>query len=332
MNNNESRVQQQRRMRTAIYLYVLLALLSLFSVATYTWFSLSRTPEVSEMALHVNSPTGLELSVEPDAKEWQLQLNFSEIIGEVAPLRPVTWSQRDNRFYAVSYSYDGRVNDVLEPLSDGRNANKDNADGYYMKGTFYARTAQKVHVSLTSAIEVAEGIQGSGTYVIGKPIWNSETVSHDNGGNGAELAIRIGILVEKTDLSGELKNEASEFYIYEPNYDKHVDKEDGYIATPSIDGTATVIPEENIILQSLNSWKEADPVRNGTVIHTFGEFDSDMELFALDTDELAKISLYVWLEGQDVDCINAIGHEAELMANIQFTATTDGQSGMVPIN
>lgn len=284
------------------------------------------------MALHVNSPTGLELSVEPDAEEWQLQLNFSEIIGKVAPLRPVTWSQKENRFYAVSYGYDGRVNEILEPLSDDRNSNKDNADGYYMKGTFYARTFQKVHVSLTSAIEVAEGIQGSGTYVIGKPEWNSETISHDNGGNGAELAIRIGILVEKTDLEGQPKDESAEFFIYEPNYDKHVDREDGYIQTPSVDGTATLIPENDIILQSLNSWQEASPVRNGTVIHTFGEFDSEKELFKLNTDELAKISLYVWLEGQDVDCINAIGHQAELLANIQFTATTEGQSGMVPIN
>ena len=120
--------------------------------------------------------------------------------------------------------------------------------------------------------------------------------------------------------------------IYEPNYDKHVDEEDGYLQTPSVDGTATLIPEESIILQSLNSWEEATPVRNGTVIHTFGEFDSEKELFKLEPDELAKISLYVWLEGQDVDCINAIGHHAELMANIQFTATTEGQSGMVPIN
>lgn len=332
MKTNESRVQQQRRFRTIVYSYVLLVLLSLFSVATYTWFSLSRTPEVSDMALHVNSPSGLELSVDPLAEEWQLQLNFSEIIGEVAPLRPITWSQKENRFYAVSYGFDGRVNEILEPLSDDRNANKDNADGYYMKGTFYARTLQKVHVSLTSAIEVAEGIQGSGTYVIGKPIWNTETISHDNGGNGAELAIRIGILVEKTDLSGQTKNEPDEFFIYEPNYDKHVDEEDGYLQTPSVDGTATLIPEESIILQSLNSWEEATPVRNGTVIHTFGEFDSEKELFKLEPDELAKISLYVWLEGQDVDCINAIGHHAELMANIQFTATTEGQSGMVPIN
>jgi len=332
LKTNESRVQQQRRMRTVVYLYVLLALLSLFSVATYTWFSLSRTPEVSDMALHVNSPSGLELSVDPLAEEWQLQLNFSEIIGEVAPLRPITWSQKENRFYAVSYGFDGRVNEILEPLSDDRNANKDNADGYYMKGTFYARTLQKVHVSLTSAIEVAEGIQGSGTYVIGKPIWNTETISHDNGGNGAELAIRIGILVEKTDLEGQLKNEPSEFFIYEPNYDKHVDREDGYLQTPSKDGTATLIDEDNIILQSLNSWEEASPVRNGTVVHTFGEFESDVELFKLETDELAKISIYVWLEGQDIDCINAIGHHAELLANIQFTATTEGQSGMVPIN
>jgi hypothetical protein len=42
------------------------------------------------------------------------------------------------------------------------------------------------------------------------------------------------------------------------------------------------------------------------------------------------IRLYVWLEGQDVDCTNAI-QESQILANIQFDAVTDNGSGMVPI-
>ena len=55
--------------RIMSYLYVVLILLSLFSVATYTWFSISRTPEVNDMALYVNSPTAMQLSVDPLADD-----------------------------------------------------------------------------------------------------------------------------------------------------------------------------------------------------------------------------------------------------------------------
>ncbi len=330
MKTNDTKLKQRRR-RTIIYLYVLLVLLCLFSVATYTWFSLSRTPEVSDMALYVNSPSGMELSVDPLAEEWELQLDFSQIIGEVAPLRPVTYSQRDSRFYAVSYGFDGRISDIMEPLTDDRNANKNNSDGYYLKGTFYARSAEKVNVSLSSAVEVEDGLQGSGTYVIGSPVWNSETVSHDNGGNGAELAVRIGLLIEKTDLEGNLKNDSPLFYIYEPNSDRHIDGTEGYVKTPGIDGDETLITDRFMILQTMNSWTENTPVQKDVVVHSLGEFTTGTDLFSLSSDELAKISLYVWIEGQDVDCTNAIGHEAELQANIQFATDAGGQSGMVPI-
>ena len=327
--------QSRRRKRALIYFYILLVLLLLCTAATYTWFSLSRTPLVSDLALYVNAPAGLELSPDPAAKEWKLQLNFSELVSESAPLRPITWSQRENRFYSVSYGFDGRVADVNEPLNDDRHANKDNADGYYIKGTFYARTGQKTTVSLASAVEVEEGISGSGTYVIGKPIWNPSELRHENGGNGAELAIRIGILVEKTDTQGVLNADLpSVFYIYEPNADRHVDEgeEAKYLPTPSFQGAATLVPEDNLIVQTMNSWQESSPVQRDVVVRSLGDFTSDTELFELKPDELARISVYVWLEGQDIDCINAIGHSAELQANIQFATASDNQSGMQPIN
>lgn len=326
--------QSRRRKRALIYFYILLVLLLLCTAATYTWFSLSRAPLVSDLALYVNAPTGLELSPDPMAKEWTLQLDFSQLVSQSAPLRPITWANRENRFYSVSYGLDGRVADVNEPLNDDRHANKDNADGYYIKGTFYARTGQDTTVSLASAIEVEEGVSGSGTYVIGTPIWNPSELRHENGGNGAELAIRIGILVEKTDMQGNLKDQPAEFYIYEPNADRHIDgdEETKYVPTASFHGDATLVPEDNLIVQTMNSWTETSPVQRDVVVRDLGDFTTETDLFSIHTNELARISVYVWLEGQDIDCINAIGYSAELQANIQFATTNDNQSGMQPIN
>ena len=317
--------------RIMSYLYVVLILLSLFSVATYTWFSLSRTPEVNDMALYINTPTGMQIATDPHAEEWGLRLDFSQVTGSECPLRPVTWSNSEQRFYAANYGLDGRMTGIWEPLEDSRHANKDNADGYYMMGTIYARTDQRATVSLSPAVEVEEGIKGSGTFVIGEPIWNADELLHENGGRGAELAIRIGLKIQKTDPDGNPTEEEALFYIYEPNNDRHIDAGGGYVDTASIDMTPTLVQPEYLIGQTMSEWTESDPVQNGVVVRTLGQFTDDTELFELKPDELAKITIYVWLEGQDIDCTNMIGHEAKILASIQFATESKNQSGLVPI-
>lgn len=329
MKQNEQ--SHSRLPRMISYFYAVLILLSLFSVATYTWFSLSRTPEVSDMALYVNSPNGLELSADPLAEEWTLRLDFAQLVEEHSPLRPVTWSENEQRFYAASYGLDGRLAGIWEPLNDSRNANKDNADGYYMMATFYARCDQNVTVSLSPAVEVEQGLQGSGTFVIGKPIWNPEKILHENGGQGAELAIRIGFKIQKTDLAGNESDQSHSFFIYEPNANTHIDGSYGLLQTPSVDLSGSLVPQDRLITQTTSSWTESMPVERDVVVRQLGDFTSNTELFHLKPEELAKITIYVWLEGQDADCINIIGHESQILASIQFAADPDNHGGMVPI-
>lgn len=328
---DKRRTRIRRLSRPLIYLYVLMILLTLFTVATYTWFAISRTPKVSDMGLSVNAPKGLELSADPLAEEWTQQLNFIDLTGETAPLRPVTWSEKDQRFYAAHYGFDGRLTNHWEPLNDDRHANKNNADGYYLKGTFFARSEQPVTVSLSPAVEVEEGRKGAGTYLIGTPVWDAQQILHNNGGSGAELAVRIGIQVQITDLNGEPTEEPPVFYIYEPNCNLHIDGTRSYVATPSILGGASLVPENRLITQTASTWTEVSPVQRTAVIHTMGEFTSDTELFKLSDSELARLNVYVWLEGQDVDCTNEIGRAAQVLANLQFAADNGGHSGLVPI-
>lgn len=322
-----------RKVRIFVYLYVLLILMSLLTVASYTWFSLSRTPRVSDMNMYINSQSGLELSEDPLAEDWVLQLDFRELVNETAPLRPVTWSNAKNCFYAADYGVDGRLTNYesWQMLSDDINANKDSVYGYYIKVTFYARSGVAVEAKLSPAVEVDEGINGSGTYVIGTPVWDGQNTVHNNGGQGAECAVRIGIRTTPVDEKGETYGEPSQFFIYEPNSDVHPDGTTGYIPTPSIDGTAHLIDENRIIRQTASTWTEAYPVQRDVVIKELGEFENNMPtLFSLDSGEMVKIDLYIWLEGQDVDCTNKI-QEAQILANIQFNADPGSQSGLVPI-
>lgn len=317
----------------AFSLYLLFVLLSLFVMASYTWFSLSKTPSVSNMNVYITSATGLELSPDPGEGNWQLQLSVWDTGCIPTELRPVTWSEKDGRFWAASYGSDGRLMDYnqWQPLTDSRHANTVTTDGYYMKSTFYARSGMRTEVRFAPAMVVDEaGTQGSGTYVIGVASWDMEGLLHLNSGKGAESAIRIGIRATPVDASGTPTGSSEGLFIYEPNVDRHVGDTSGYIQTPSIDGTDTLVPESRMILQKASGWADLETPEISSIRLTLGEFIANPVLFTVEPGQVMKIELYFWLEGQDVDCVNPM-NGAQLMANLQFTGSTDTQSGMVTI-
>ena len=319
--------------KLVISLYMLIILLSLFSVATYTWFAISKTPSVSDMNLYVNSTSRLELALDPVDGEWTLQLDLQDMMPSSTPLRPITWVDEEQCFYAPAFDVTGRVKDFSHwhKLTDQRHANKDNLDGYYIKLTFYARATSAVKVSLSPAVEVDEGIHGSGTYVIGTPLWDDALIAHENAGFGAEMAVRIGIRVTPVDSSGVPTQEETTFFIYEPNGDYHADGTWGYFPTPSVTGADNLVDEAFLIRQTMSSWTESNPVQQNVVIKDLGVFQDNPTLFRLLEDEMVRLDVYIWLEGQDADCMEWI-QKAQIMACLQFDADPDGGSGLQPID
>lgn len=325
--------QRKNRVHLALYAYVLMIFLLLLTAATYTWFSLSKTPNVSDLAMYVNAPAGLELAERYDSEQWVQQLSFDKLVTEDTPLKPATYSYENRSFMTINYGFDGRMTDTYRKLTDDQNSNRGDGEGYYAKGTFYMRTGEPAKVSLSPAVEIMEGLQGSGTYLISTPVWNADTIRHDSGGNGAQYAVRIGLRITKTDHAGvPLRGEGTRFFIYEPNCDGHIDGMAGYVPTASIDGTETLVPQEDLILQTETSWTEAYPVEREVVVRDMGEFLREPELFEILPEQLVKMDVYIWLEGQDVDCTNEIGDEAKILASIQFSGDTDQNNGLEMID
>lgn len=326
---------QKRRLRTVVYLWLLIILLTLLVAASYTWFSISRTPRVSNMDMFISADVGLQLSddfLAPDDK-WGQLVDFQKLTGADTTLKPSTWSENRNSLVTVDYGSDGRVIDgsfVL--LTDEHNANRNDDHAYYVTGTFYARSDSNVRVSLSNAIEVNGGQNTSGTYVIGTPIWNGQQILHENGGAGAEYAIRIGFRITNIEADGSpVPDEDVLFYIYEPNCDAHADPQiTGYVETPSVDGGASLINPDRIIRQTVSTWSEASPVQRDVTVKELGAFLTNPELFLLKAGEMVRIDLYIWLEGQDIDCVNLID-DAQIIANIQFKTDYGGNGGIVEI-
>ena len=320
------KAKKQKR-RTFLYLWVLLALFILLVTATYTWFNISQTPHVNDMAVYVNVQNGIEIAKAYDAPddEWGQRIDFYDVIKGEYPLKPVTWSNKEQRFYAMSYGFDGRMS-RFTPLTDERNSNRSGGDGYYLAGTIYVRTDMTCNVKLAEAVMINGGENGAGTYVIGMPVWDSENIAHTDGGNGAESAIRIGFRITHINRHTDKTIEEPEFFIYEPSCDTHISGSEGYYKTPSIDGTDNLIDDEHLILQTASTWEETYPVQHDVTIKDLGTFKTNRQLFRITADEKIKVDIYVWLEGNDCDCVARI-NDAKILANLQFEVDYSGQSG-----
>jgi hypothetical protein len=270
----------------------------------------------------------MEISVRPDGG-WSQHIPSDQLFAHEYELRPATYSEKDGSFYGLAYRYDGKIRNEWFRLNEAVHANSTNSNNYYCVGTLYARTDAKTTISLAPALSLNDDFEKAGTYLMGKPGWNDETIIHDDLGKGAQNAIRVAIRVIRLDSDYNPTGE-EEFFIYEPNADVHNNGTFGYAPTPSIDGTPTIIDQDKIITQSASSWTESDPVERDKLTYQMGAFDGTANLFTMDANEVVQIQIIIWLEGQDIDCTNAIS-DASIIANLQFNATTEGGGGLVPI-
>ena len=156
---------------------------------------------------------------------------------------------------------------------------------------------------------------------------------------GIENAVRFAFIEEGTVAIGSslnviqslLTNDNNKVYIWEPNYDTHTEHgienaKDVYnitITDPSgqvnYDGVSKEISKnQNITTNKANSTYYPNFFKKVEVdYYTKNGFDTNMEVFSL-RGGITKIKVYMWVEGQDVDCENnaAIGN---ISLNLQFS-------------
>ena len=309
--------------------------------ATYAWLGVSRVPFVSDVSLSVMTSNSLQIAHDESGKpgEWGDNLDASAYLKGMTSLKPVTYTPEG--FRRIIYDHSGRTNgtelikeeniNVHYPEGASKSVKEAAEDlGYLVRLDFWMKSeGAYASVYLSDAIKTADGQMGAGTYVVGAPAWNTKTYSHDNGGHGSETTIRLGFEMTPYDLEGKVSGH-KRFVMYEPNADIHYDKTTGYKETKSVNG-GPLIDKSLMIIQNASKWNEKDPILQDEVIYQPGTFTQNQQLFAIDTGTMMKVSLYIWMEGQDVDCIaTAVADTVHLAANIQFNVKAeDRSSGIV---
>ncbi len=301
MEENEKKkkkiVKKAKRIRGIVMMTLLCVLM--MSAATYAWFTLSNTAKIANLTMTVGEATGLQIAKDTGtgAGTYGSVLQFDDgttpIYKITGKLLPATTAD-GKTFLKPTYNDDGEVSgtestaesDILSNLTTSPES-----EGYYYETTFYLKALgnQAVNVQLKAGGDLpANGIAAvqntaTGTYVIAK---NGTT---DGKGYYGFQSIRISLTAgEKT-------------IIYEPYSDIH-----------GTNGTAaTLASGVTITPATVTSQQKSDGTWNAT--------QSKQLTLTGNADTL--VTMRIWVEGTDQDCVNEISLD-DLLAQIVFETVT----------
>ena len=333
--NNEYR----RRLLLAVLL--LIASSIFLGTATYAWFTANQKVKISSIDVNVSTSSGIQISA--DGSNWKSVLINSDITG-------------------ASATYAAAVNQLpqqLEPVSTGGNVNSSGRLEMFLgqvtpnesTGDFILSATQSVETNTTAsgkfiAFDIFLKNENAETLYM----TNESAVTFRSSDTGIKNATRVAfVILGHTTSSDTVANirllndgTSSDVIIWEPNYDVHT--ADGVANAVSPYGITTLntgsnnawVPYSGVIADvpsSANIKREqATEALNPTY---FLDVDPDIKTVEgytayqtlLPNNGLAagvtKIRIYMWVEGQDVDCENNASG-GEIRFDLQFSIINPG--------
>ncbi len=325
--------RNKRKNNSRYSLLLLLLLLVFLIVSTYAWFTANQTVTISTLDVNVQTSNGLQISA--DAINWKTILQKEDITGATATYATNT-NQMPTEMEPVSTAgvvasgvmdmYSGEVdahdNGVDYTLVSNKLTDTRGTDGKYIAFDIFLRVDQPSQVYLTTASNV--------TYKQGatdKGLQNAARVAFIDEGNAS-------IETEPTTIQALKKGTSS--IIWEPNYDVHTPagvlnaKEIYGLDTTTTGGTqlsydgikAAFDIGKGVTLKTANKTSFADSFETVTpTISTVKDFDAQQSLLNLKAG-ITKVRIYMWVEGQDVDCENNASG-TDISFNVQITKATE---------
>ena len=317
----------KRRGNLKYSLLLLLLLAILLVTSTYAWFTANKTVTISELQVNVQAKNGLQIST--DAINWKAVLSNDDITG---------------------VAYEGCINQIpatMEPVSTAGNVTSGNLDLFY--GTVNPGGTGEYELTATKEADATKGTNGK--YVAYDIYLKVDTPSNlklttasnvlSPTNSGLQNSSRVAFLIQghaatgtdATTLYTVNNGTADELHIWEPNNDTH-----SAAAVQHAFSTYGVTINQTDVQQAYDGikaqintgiqLKQANATKNDTYfarvtpkISTATTFADNQEMFTLQAG-VTKVRIYIWIEGQDLDCENnASGSEAQF--NLQFTVAED---------
>ena len=310
-----------RRRRLLLLIIALLFTMVLFTTSTYAWFTANQTVTVSRLTVNVAAQNGIQIST--DGTNWKSIIQTSDITG-------------------AHGTYDDSVNQLpstMEPVSTIGNVDEDGLMEMYY-GTVGSDSNGRYILSASKSTE-QEGTTGK---FIAFDLFfkvdadtnifldtNSGVRTTDTTDKGIKNASRIAFVVKGNTAAGSSistiqglnDGEDSDVYIWEPNYDTHTAAavqhaydtygvedldEEGADRLPYSGVKDVIDSDDNVLVRQSSPTAYTTTYSNffDTVTPTYATitgFSEQVQIFPLDAG-ITKVRIYMWIEGQDVDCEN----------------------------
>ena len=273
------------------------------SAATYAWFTLSNTAKATNLTMTVGDVTGLQIS--DDNTTWSGEIELGEIKANLMPstyvVKEGTWS-----FYEPVYNDAGKITGIKKLDGENGKITKETQDttkyGYYYERTFYLKSlGENADVYLAKGITLdADRIKDTNSTVDGTYIEINGTKQSNDLNGLAPAAIRISFQVN-----------GSKPVVYAPFND----------VTET--GTAAEYADNDTYSMTTNLSNRPDIVADQNSEGTYGTSKSEKsnKLFTLTKDTSTPVTMCVWIEGDDTQCVNEIQLE-KLIGQLVFTSET----------
>ena len=315
----EKRNSKKRKKSKKIFIAILMILFTgvILTASTYAWFTANKTVTVSEIDVNVTTSEGLQISA--DAVKWKTVISNDDITG-------VTYEGSTNQLPGQTAS--------IKPTSTVGEI--DTATGFMKMfvGDVTSNASGDYILTATQSIETKSTTTGD--FVVFDLFFqtnaaatvyltSSSSVIASKTATGIQNAARVAFVEQGNVAAGTdadtiraLKNDGSvPAIIWEPNNDVHTAAAvkhafDVYKINTQQEGAsqlaykgvkATIENTDNIPLNSADTKYFADVTPN---ISTTADGILSTEykrLFDLKAG-VTKVRIYMWVEGQDVDCEN----------------------------
>jgi len=319
MGKNKKDEKKRKKLRTLILL--LFITIIMFGTSTYAWFTANRVVTINALDVHVEASNGIQIST--DGATWKSVITRADIISgaydenvnqlptDVTAVSTIPSANssganqgRLNMYSAVidtnATTGDYTIETILETDTKGQT-------GKYIAFDVFLRvdTSQTVYLAAGSDVTVAEGSTEKGLK------------------NAARVAfVKLGETASTSPVATiTALNTPGGVILWEPNYDAHQDiittsvASDMGVTLPMTGSAYDRVPYRGVsAATAANTPLDLKAVVNGTnttittaVTPTIATpaGGANYETFATLNAGITKYRVYMWIEGQDIDCDNS---------------------------
>ena len=335
--------KKRRSRKILLALLMLLLTFVTLSTSTYAWFTANKTVTVSTINVNVAAANGLQISV--DGLEWKSVITNQDIIDTIG--ESSTYATNTNQLPNLATNLapvstvgtidsTGKMEMYLgEVVSDAAGnyqltatkstETKTTTAGHFVVFDLFFQVQEDTTIYLTDKSKIAAGVAEGG---VDSGIQNAARVAFINEGNTAAGS-------SGTAIQGLVDASATPV-IWEPNYDVHTDSAVAHAL--STYGTTTTTTGATRLTYLGVKAPIATPVAldsddtnyftqvNPTIATPVAGISGDAYQKAFDIKAgITKIRVYMWVEGQDVDCEN-MASGGQIAFDLQFSSNKN-QSG-----